>query len=112
MRYMLTGYGDTDRQREKKIAEKAFEVVMLSAVLSDINRKLYKRYFIFRNGNVALFDATVGEPDDPQTKVELRESFDFVIENQLYTPNEQDLLTLDHALKLGHQDGVSEYSRS
>lgn len=111
VRFMMNEFGSVEDRRTRKIANRAFEVAMLSATASDLGRRLYKRYFIYPNDAIALLDATVGDPDDPRTESELRQSFNFTLDNHLYIPNEEDLLVLDNSLELGYQDGVQLYKR-
>ncbi len=109
-RYLLTEYANEERRlfRKRRLQKKLFCLSVLSAKRVDTGNQDYSRYFILPTA-VYRFHMQVDDRNDLQTEQDMRSEFEFVRNNDLMTPNYEELLSLRWALQSALQDGADPY---
>lgn len=83
---------------------------MLSAQSAYTGLRDFRQYFIASNlDQLYLLHNQVGDIDDDRATQDYIDCTNFALDNHFTSPNEQDVLMLEHALHLAEQDGSQAF---
>lgn len=112
-RYLLTEYGSEINNflRRTRVQHKMYELALMSAVRTSDKMQSLESWYVVQTPEISHEQVFhMGHLVDPQaptviTNNELKNDMLFMIDNDMCTPNSEDILRLDAALKLGQMDG-------
>jgi hypothetical protein len=100
---------------QSPLLHRMFHVALMSATRTLDNRREFEKWYIVNNGNdperVVHMQHLIGSTVEEKETGEFLRNFNFILENGLFVPNDEELVKLDQILLMGYMDGFDPVSK-